>query len=243
MYRNLHGLRVLSAIILIGYESSKKMLKDVKLSLRSVAAVKSGQVVSYLCYAMAPDVKDYQDSQLVDLLRSGDVSAFTEIYRRYATDLYVVARNATGDSARAEDIVQEVFVSLWQKRLRPEDIALKGWLLLATRFQVLKAFRQNKSTRVFQNRLALLSRDWEQGDPLLHRELQRRIPVALQSLPQDQQTIFRLHRDEELTYREIAEQLGVSIKTVEKKMSLILRHLRLEIGELIVILTIIGSQV
>ena len=220
-------------------------MNDVKFLLRPAAGSNDIQPIVYLCHpiALMLDVKNYHDGLLVDLMRSGDVSAYTEIYRRYASDMYVVARNATGDPAKAEDIVQEVFVSLWQRRLQPEDIVLKGWLLVATRFQVLKIFRQNKSNRVFQKRLSVLYSNWEQGDPLQYRELQRMIPAALQSLPEDQQTIFRLHREEELTYREIAVQLGISIKTVEKKMSLVLRHLRLEIGETIAILLLLSDLV
>jgi RNA polymerase sigma-70 factor (ECF subfamily) len=181
-------------------------------------------------------VKNLQDGELVSLIRSGDISAYTEIYQRYASQMYLIARNATGDNAKAQDIVQEVFVALWQQRLKSDHIVLKGWLFLATRFQVLKAFRQDKSNHALHKRLQNLYSQLDDSDPLQYRELQRIIPAAVQSLPHDQQTIFRLHREEELTYRQIAEQLGVSVKTVEKKMSLALRHLRVEIGATIAIL-------
>jgi RNA polymerase sigma-70 factor, ECF subfamily len=185
------------------------------------------------------DVKNLQDGELVSLMRCGDVTAYTEIYHRYASQMYVMARNATGDAAVAEDIVQEVFVALWQQRTQSAPIVLKGWLLIATRFQVLKTFRHNKSNHAFQTRLQRLNNNLDHGDPLQYRELQRIIPAALLSLPPDQQRIFRLHREDELTYRQIAEQLGVSVKTVEKKMTLALRHLRIEIGATIAILMLV----
>ncbi len=188
------------------------------------------------------DLSDYMDIRLVDLLKSGNAAAFTEIYRRYASELYLLARNATGDRERSEDIVQEVFVSLWQRRHEADIVVLKGWLFQAVRFQVLKAYRQHQSNTVFQEKIKSLSQPLQQEDPALYRELQQTVFTALKSLPEDQLTIFQLHREEDLTYREISDRMGVSIKTVEKKMSLALSHLRSRIGETIVILILLMAH-
>ena len=181
----------------------------------------------------------YTDEQLLHFTSESNPHAYTEIYHRYSKDLYLIAWNGTHDRDKAEDIVQEVFVSLWQRRGQVEITVLKGWLLQATRFQVLKAFRQEKADAGFMDRLAKASQVIYENDPAAFKELQELIPAVIASLPTDQQLIFRLHREEGLTYREIAEKLGISVKTVEKKMSLTLRHLRLGLDETITVLALV----
>jgi RNA polymerase sigma-70 factor (ECF subfamily) len=185
------------------------------------------------------EYSSYTDEQLLHFTSESDSHAYTEIYYRYSKDIYLVAWNGTRDRDKAEDIVQEVFVSLWQRRKEVEITILKGWLLGATRFQVLKAFRQQKADTNFLARLANASQVIFENDPAAFKELQERIPAVMGSLPEDQQEIFRLHREEQLTYREIADKLGISIKTVEKKMSLTLRHLRLGLDETITVLAVV----
>lgn len=178
----------------------------------------------------------YTDEQLFHFTCESDPHAFTEIYHRYSKDLYLIAWNATRNREKAEDIVQDVFVSLWQRRLKVEITVLKSWLFQATRFQVLKAFRQDKADAGFLARLVNATKVIYENDPAAFKEFQELIPAVFASLPNDQQEIFRLHREEQLTYREIAEKLGISVKTVEKKMSLALRHLRLGLDQTITVL-------
>ncbi len=187
------------------------------------------------------EYSNYTDEQLFHFTSQSDTHAYTEIYHRYSKDLYLIAWNAIRDRDKAEDIVQEVFVSLWHRRAQVEINMLKGWLLQATRFQVLKAFRKEKADAVFLERLTKASQVIFVNDPVAFKELQELIPAVFASLPSDQQEIFRLHREEQLTYKEIAEKLGISIKTVEKKMSLALRHLRLGLDQAITILIIMYS--
>ena len=181
----------------------------------------------------------YTDEQLLQLLIDDDPAAFTEIYHRYYKELYLIAWNGLRDQAIAEDVIQEIFVSLWQRRSEVRIEALKPWLLQAARFQVLKAFRRGKADGQFLERLARVSAIIEESDPAVLKELQTLIPALLHSLPPDQQRIFRMHREEHLTYREIAERLGISVKTVEKKMSLALSQLRLGLKENILLLATI----
>ncbi len=185
------------------------------------------------------EYSSYTDEQVLHFTGESDPHAFTEIYRRYAKELYLIAWNGTRDRDKAEDIVQEVFVSLWQRRRQVEIAVLKAWLLQAVRFQVLKAFRQEKADAGFIERLAHVSQVINESDPAVLKELQELIPAVIHSLPTDQQEIFRMHREGQLTYREIAEKLGISVKTVEKKMSLALKHIRLGLDESITVLAVI----
>jgi RNA polymerase sigma-70 factor (family 1) len=166
------------------------------------------------------------DEQLVFLLSENDESAFSEIYERYWKLLYVTAYNILQQRDASKDLVQDVFLSLWQRRSVVQIESLKGWLLQAVRFQVLKAIRAEKASTDFYKRLSLVSQSFQTEDPLLFKELQETMQDTMRLLPDDQQIIFKLNREESKTYSQIAIEKNISIKTVEKKISLVLRHLR-----------------
>ena len=172
------------------------------------------------------ELATYSDDQLISLLQQGNGPAFTVIYDRYWKLLYLSALNVLQDKASAEDVVQEVFISLWRRREEVQIDSLKSYLYQATRFQVFKSIRAEKTGREFFSRISLVSKQMEVDDPLLFKELDNLLQQTIASLPPDEQEIFRLHRTEGLTYKQIAEQKGISVKTVEKKMSQALKRLR-----------------
>nr|WP_255552947.1 sigma-70 family RNA polymerase sigma factor [Longitalea arenae] len=159
-------------------------------------------------------------------LHQGDEMAFAEIYNRYWKCLYTSAHNILQVKEVAQDAVQEVFVSLWKRRQALQVDVLQSYLHQAVRFQVFKAIRAEKTDQQFFNRLALVSKDILFEDPVLFKELEHLYQQLIQSLPPDEKEIFLLHRDGGLTYKQIAEQKNISVKTVEKKMSHALREIR-----------------
>lgn len=193
-------------------------------------------ILSYLFREKMPDYSIYDDVQLVRLLNENDETAFSEIYSRYWKSLYISVQNILHDADAAQDIVQELFISLWQRRHEAHIESLKAYLYQAARFQVFKAIRKGKAQAHFYDRLAAVSREIEQQDPLLYKEMRQIIGDMIASLPDDQREMFLLHRSEGLTYMQIAQQKKVSVKTVEKKMSLALRHLRPHAGNAITLL-------
>jgi RNA polymerase sigma-70 factor (ECF subfamily) len=168
----------------------------------------------------------YNDEQLVTLLSEGNEVAFAKIYDRYWKLLYISAQSILQRKEAAKDVVQEVFLSLWQRRTVVQIESLKGWLLQAVRFQVFKAIRADKASNDFYKRLSLVSKDIIAQDPLLFKEFQSTIQDAIRSLPCDHQVIFNMSREKGMTYSQIAIEKNISIKTVEKKISQVLRHLR-----------------
>jgi RNA polymerase sigma-70 factor (ECF subfamily) len=173
------------------------------------------------------------------MLSQNDELAFAEIYNRYWKLLYSSAHNILQVKTSAQDAVQEVFISLWKRRADIQVDALQPYLHQAVRFQVFKAIRAEKTDQQFFNRLALITRDILFEDPLLFKELETLYQQLIHALPPDEQEIFLLHRDSGLTYKQIAEQKNISVKTVEKKMSRSLRELRFGLDDaLMVIITI-----
>jgi RNA polymerase sigma-70 factor (ECF subfamily) len=173
----------------------------------------------------------HTDDQLLKLLYQSDEGAFAEIYNRYWKPLYTSAHNILQVREAAQDAVQEVFISLWKRRQNIQVDILPSWLHQAVRFQVFKAIRAEKTDQNFFNRLALISKDILFEDPVLFKELETIYKQLIQGLPADEQEIFLMHRDGGLTYKQIAEQKNISVKTVEKKMSHALREIRYGIDD------------
>lgn len=160
------------------------------------------------------------------MLTAGDDKAFTEIYERYWKPLLQTACRILEDKETARDIIQEVFISLWKNRESNNIANLKAYLQQAVRFSVFKAIRNLKHDKAFYDRLADITVDIISTDPLLFKEQKRLLHQLLESLPADCREVFRLSREELHTYKQIGETLGISEKTVEKKISKALRLIR-----------------
>jgi RNA polymerase sigma-70 factor (family 1) len=169
---------------------------------------------------------DFSDQELLVLLADGDHAAFAEVYARYWNGLYHTAFGILRQEDIAQDIVQEVFIDLWNRRQAAGIKALKPYLHQAARFQVLKAIRAGKVDQSFYERVARITVRISDTDPVQFKELQEIINGLLESLPDNCREVFRLSREEHMTYAEIALRLDISVKTVEKRMSLALRHFR-----------------
>jgi RNA polymerase sigma-70 factor (family 1) len=168
----------------------------------------------------------FTDAELIDLLKSGDESAFTEIYDRYWKLLFKTAYSILRDFAMAQDITQNIFISLWERRNEANIQTLKPYLQQATRFAVFKAIRDQQTDKAFYERLADVTADIITDDLLLFKEQQELLKGVINGLPEDCREAFRLSREENMTYKQIAALLGISEKTVEKRISKSLQHIR-----------------
>jgi len=162
-------------------------------------------------------------------------AGFEQVYKTHFKPLYAYARTMVGDGDTAEEIVQQVFFKLWEKR-DALDIreTVRGYLYRSVfndsmnhmkHMKVREAHAQYVKDEASYERSALQS--------LEARELEKRIKKALSELPEKCRTIFQLCRFEELKYREVAEQLNLPVKTVENEMGKALRLLRLSLSDLL----------
>lgn len=184
------------------------------------------------------DLSTHSDEQLVMLLGQGNEPAFTEIYNRYWKSLYYSAYNILQLKEAAQDAVQEVFVSLWKRRNEVQIESLKAYLFQAVRFQVFKAIRAEKTNEDFYKGLTAVSKEILVEEPLLFKELEELYRKVIHSLPDDEREIFLMHRDGGLTYKQIAEEKQISVKTVEKKMSHALKQIRNGLDDAIAVMCI-----
>jgi RNA polymerase sigma factor (sigma-70 family) len=188
----------------------------------------------------------FDDIHLLQLLQIGNREAFAEIYNRYWKLIYKTAHNIIPNDDVTKDAVQEVFIALWQRREASNIQVLKAYLQQSVRFQVLKAIRAQKTDEEFYTRLATVTANIIYDNPLLFKEQEILLKETLDALPNDCRLIFKLSREDHLTYKQIAIHLNISEKTVEKKMSFCLKQIRhvFENGQaflLILLLALPGS--
>lgn len=173
-----------------------------------------------------PSYHTFTDEELSELLKSSDEDAFTEIYNRYWQPLLHTAFHILQDKEAVQDIVQNVFISLWMRRSAANIKNLNGYLRQAVRFSVFKAIREIRHDRTFYERLTAATVDIITDDPLLFKEQQQLVQQLIDTMPKDWQEVFLLSRENNMTYKQIAELLGISEKTVEKRISRSLKFLR-----------------
>jgi RNA polymerase sigma-70 factor (family 1) len=169
------------------------------------------------------------EMELLQQLIAGDAESFRKIYEFYQGRIFLFALRLTKSKSRAEEVVQEVFVKLWEKR---EKIKLEknfnAYILAITKNFILdglkKAARDNKIRQKIYNNMHALQNS--SVDRLIEKELSRLHQQAVDRLSPQKKIVFMLSREEELTYDEIAERLGVSRNTVRNQMSDALKSIR-----------------
>ena len=135
-----------------------------------------------------------------------------------------------GDLDEAKGLVHEVFVSMWDKFDHlPADMNYKSYLYTAARNRSLNHIRDKKRNVLIEN--VSEAEFAETIDPLAASELETEIEIAIQSLPEKCRMVFELNRVEGLKYAQIADKMGISIKTVEAQMSKALSVLREHLKE------------
>lgn len=173
-----------------------------------------------------------EEQQIAQALSTGDEKAFDALFRAWYTPLVRYAYSFTeGDLDEAEELVQDAFVKLWGQRAALEfKTSVKAYLYRMVHNQALNRLRaQRIHERYTQHQARHMANEYElpKDDP----ELQLRIRQVLDKLPEQCRLVFEMSRFETLKYREIADQLNISIKTVETHMGKALRILRGELAE------------
>lgn len=182
-----------------------------------------------------------QDLQFASLLQGGDEFAYAEIFKRYNSLLYTFAFKRIRDEDEAKDIVQDVFLKLWQNR---ESLvlhtSLSSYLYRAVLNQLLNRLKHItlhqdhiESFQIFMNDKSLQT-DYR----IREKDMQALIQLEVAALPPRMREVFTLRSQEGLSNREIAEQLGLSEQTIETHMKRALKVLRSRLSIAITLLSV-----
>jgi RNA polymerase sigma-70 factor (ECF subfamily) len=163
---------------------------------------------------------------------------FEQVFKSHFKSLHAYACTIMRDSVPAEEIVQNIFVKLWEKK---EDLTIRenvsGYLYRAVHNESFNYLRHRKVRLAYQSHAMRQHKQSEQQRPaekVVMSELEKKLETALRELPEQCRTIFQLSRFDDLRYREIADKLGLSVKTVENQMGKALKLLRLKLIDFLV---------
>ena len=169
------------------------------------------------------------NSELFAAIKEGDTGAFEYLFKTYHPRLRNYASRFVQDEGELDDIIQDCFVRLWEQRTALTDISLSSLLFTMVRNRCLNYLRHKTCTTICKIDALLNQQGSEQlyamdmhhqpDEETICAELTREIAQILDSLPPRCREVFVLSRFEGLKNREIAEQLGISVKVVEKQMT------------------------
>jgi len=162
-----------------------------------------------------------------------DEAGFEILFKKNFKDLCRFASRYIKDTETAKEIVQDSFVSLWEKRENLDiNLQLRSYLMTSVKNKCLNYIRDNKK---FIGLPEMENYDFESAnyDYLEPDELNTKIETAISELPQKCREIFTMSRYENLKYQEIADKLFISVKTVEAQVSKALQHMRNKLSEYI----------
>jgi len=181
------------------------------------------------------------DQELLQRIALGDRTAFDAMYTRHWYTLYQSAYGIFRDSEACMDIVQDVFVWLWEKRAKVQiQTSLAAYLNAAVKFKIANYIRSDKVRQgFFTEALRLASATiTASADDIEVRELKNIIRHVTDNLPDKCREIYHLSRNGRLSNQEIAERLGISVKTVEGHMTIALRRIRTAVEQYMLYLLI-----
>lgn len=168
------------------------------------------------------------EALLLQQVRAGEVKAFETLFRFYHKPLRYFAKEYLKDDDESEDAIQQVFVNIWERRDQMHlTSSFKSYVYTAVRNTCLKKLDKTKHTHFS---------DWEEDNDITdtysassavhEKDLSKAIEVAIQNLPERCRLVFRLSRFGQMSYQEIANELNISIKTVENQIGKALATLR-----------------
>jgi RNA polymerase sigma-70 factor (ECF subfamily) len=177
------------------------------------------------CTSNKPD-----DNEIFFRIQEGDPLAFELVFKAYYIPMVGYANTILHDMDMAENIVQNVFVKLWENRTKYHIKNLKGYLLVAVRNSCNNEFKRIHHENEYQKQLDnnILTGTLNFSDSVVMDKINQ----VINQLPEQRKRIFKLSRLEGLKYREIAKKLNISPKTVEIQMGKALKFLREHLMEL-----------
>lgn len=172
------------------------------------------------------------EDEIIQRLKNDDKKALTLVYDAYWKPLFLSSYNLLQNKELCEEIIQDVFIDLWNNREKIQiKISLNSYLYACTRYKVFAQFRKQKMIRVelYEN----LEKRFQYATPetkIMHKELIAQIEAVVETLPKKCQNVYKLSRHEQLSHKEIAKQLNISTKTVENHIGIALKALRNALG-------------
>src|SRR5690606_9536396 len=177
------------------------------------------------------DYSKLDDERLLTLMKEGNESAFTEIYNRYWEDLYRFAYHLVKDRDSSMDVLQDVFIWIWNHRLEIDVTSLKSYLYSAVKYKIANYIRDGKTRINLHNRLTDHAASPSFVDSSMElAELKAVIEQFTDRLPGRCKELFTLSRSFYLNNKEVVVELNIFEISVENQLTIAFSRLRLKLG-------------
>lgn len=168
----------------------------------------------------------HTEKQLLLNIANGDQDAFARLFDEYYHTIYYHVLSYAKSSVVAEEIVQDVFVKIWEKKDKLKEVeSFKDYLFIMSRNEVVSAMRKKINKPIIQLELELVE-NMQTNNKYDIKEAEAFILKGIDNLPPQQKAVFTLKRIDNLSYEEISEQLGISKNTVKYHLVTALNYLR-----------------
>jgi RNA polymerase sigma-70 factor (family 1) len=159
------------------------------------------------------------DQDLLQQLMSGSHEAFSIIYQRYWKKVFVFAYDRLKDVKQSQDMVQDIFVSLWERKASLQVANLNAYLYASVRYSIFRLVDAQQAEAHFFSSLKHLSGNASSADDkLISAELLEAYRALVGKMPRQRKKIFQLRHEEDFKTKEIAEALNISQKTVQNQL-------------------------
>lgn len=184
-----------------------------------------------------------EESNFIDQIKQGGEGAFEQLFHLYYKVLTVYGKKLLGDLDLAKEIVQDVFVKFYENREEIQiDSSIKNYLFRAVHNACLNQVKKAKIHDSHHQEIKYNAPFYDNADLLIQTELEENIWKAIEKLPDQCLRIFKLSRFEGKKNKEIAEELCLSIRTVETQISKALRSIRTDIKDLLILILLISAS-
>lgn len=182
---------------------------------------------------------NFDDQKLHALIQRGDHSAFSIVFNKFYLDLLLYSGSFIADKSICEDIIQNVFMKFWSNASELHvKSSIKFYLLRMVRNHCIDYLRQQTRTRnhihLYEASADLI--DYEVENYILQSELETVIQNGLDEMKSEYRLVFEMSRFENKKYKEIADSIGVSVRTIEDRMRKALDHLREHLDKYLILL-------
>lgn len=177
--------------------------------------------------ALAMQQQEEEDSTLAASIKAGDQKAFQEFYKRYYPTLRAYLFRMGFDKERAQDIIQQAFLYIWEHRdgIKP-DKSLRAYIFRMAYTRGLNAHRDSARFDTSEMLSELPASAADPHDDTQYSLMQQQLGKCIQALPERRRLTFELCFLQELSYKEAAEVMQVSVKTIENNMTAALKSIR-----------------
>jgi len=175
---------------------------------------------------------------IITKLKAGDRKAFDDVYNVYWSKLFRTALAIVDEEDGAKDIIQDVFISFWEKVGATNIINLEAYLVQSVKYRCFMHLRSGKISERHIQRIEKIIATNTTEEEFFAGELQSLLDTRMASLPEKCKEVFYLSRFESLSNKKIAERLSISPKTVENQITKALRVLRLSVDKLAVVIAL-----